>query len=209
MIYLDAKDLSNTKLNDFNKAYIIDNLFTLKILTQLEEVLMSSHWTPTNVAHRYGYPDGPFQKGSERLMGTSYYCGNPSKKIDNINGNRWGQIDKIMDVNRFIMNIIGNLFDRKIMLKDIMANCQFKGMDGCWHTDGPANEHVIIWMISSSADGDFIMRENEEPIPYKNGRLITFPAPWEHRGSQPSVPHQPRFTVKTVIEYIHPEGLHS
>jgi DNA-binding TFAR19-related protein (PDSD5 family) len=49
MIYLDAKDLSNTKLNDFNKAYIIDNLFTLKILTQLEEVLMSSHWTPTNV----------------------------------------------------------------------------------------------------------------------------------------------------------------
>tara|TARA_R110002020_G_scaffold317750_1_gene533429 strand:- start:94 stop:762 length:669 start_codon:yes stop_codon:yes gene_type:complete len=212
MIYLNSQDLSQTRLEDFNQCYIIDDLFSVKILSEIEEALMNSHWSPCNIAHRHGYPDGVFQNGRERLMGTVYYHQDLNKVRQNkflMNGNRWGQIDKMMEVNAFILSTMSTLFDRKTLLKDLVANLQFHGMDGCFHTDGPSTQHVVIWMIGSKADGDFIMKENEEHISYKNGRIISFPAPWEHRGSQPSVPHQPRFTVKTVIEYIHPEGLHS
>ena len=121
--------------------------------------------------------------------------------LTNYNNNFFAYHFKFDDflVKYFAVNFLSK-FNKKLKVKSVNANIQFKGQQGDWHQDDC--DYTFLWMISPSlkpGDGCFEI-QNQEKIDFVQDRLIIFDSKKTHRGNN-SVEENPRITIalKTIV----------
>jgi len=170
---------------------VYDDVFDPHWINQLSFDLLNSSWDLDNVACRKGWPYK--QMGTHRILGQLFLHSKgtgPNVHLNNA---------LISAYNEHIRHIIGR---PDLRLDSITGNCQFKGMDGTFHSDGNDNDHSIVLMLyypeKEVTGGEFIYKPTNKKIPFKQGRLIHFVASHKHRANAFNEKDIPRFSIKWI-----------
>ena len=172
---------------------IYDGAFDKRWTSELASSLIKCPWYATNVANRHTWPYK--ETGSHRLLGHSFLYNkkysNHDPKLNEILTNAFGHIQ--------------HLIQQQMVLTEIGANLQFKGMDGTLHVDRSKKEYTFILMLCNeeveNIGGGFI--HDKKKISFKHGRLIQIKASDPHCGLSFNKPHIARMSIKWMGREIH------
>ena len=179
-------------------AHVIDDLFDLSFITDLEDVLLDDvPVSSNNVANSFSHPYG--RKGTHRLFGTEIFVREGLNRVRYLHP----KAEKFFDA----FEIIENTFNCDIYLKRIDVNLQYYGMDGSTHIDAQDDELTVMFMNNSEwkpewggqfqlIDGEDVVEEHQ----YVPGRVLIFPGKHPHRGLAPTIKYTYRYT--TVFRII-------
>ena len=163
-----------------------DDIFDKYWVDEAAWKLINGPWHATNVANRSTWPYKA--QGSHRLLGASFFPG-PNRYHPELTEMFMRSFEPIMAKVK-----------RKMKLKEIATNLQFKGMDGTDHQDGYENESSFILMLSneiiSCKGGEFI--SGKDKVKFKHGRVIEIKASQMHRALAFKKAHVPRMSVKYI-----------
>jgi len=170
---------------------VYDNVFDSHWINQLSFDLLNLNWDLNNLANRKGWPYANI--GTHRMLGHCFLDSNGTGLNVNLNN---------VLINAYNQHIRHIIKKPNLKLISISANCQFKGMDGTFHTDGNDNDHSIVLMLyypeKNVTGGDFIYQLTNKKINFKQGRLIHFIASHKHRAKAFNEKDIPRFSIKWV-----------
>jgi hypothetical protein len=176
-----------------------DNIFDANWIAETASVLVKQPWFADNIANRHTWPYK--DTGSHRILGSTYFW-------------RHSDIDIVYNENRNLSFDFINAFEhiqsvcqKKIYLHEIMANLQFKGMDGTAHRDGDKGHYAFILLLCNEAlpnkiGGEFIHLPSKKKIPFVNGRLIEINAEDPHHAMSFNKPNYARMSLKWMGRQI-------
>ena len=176
---------------------IHQNIFDKKWLDDLAYELIKEPWYAQNIANRKTWPYG--DKGTHLILGNTYFY----KENEN-----FIEYNKNLNLSYNLINsfsAIENTVKRKMNLKSINANLQFKDMDGTLHVDGNENQSIFILMLSNeniveNIGGEFYHQPTDTFVNFEQGKLIEQNGRDLHKGLAFKKPYVARMSVKFVGE---------
>jgi len=174
---------------------IRDDLFDTKYLVDMLEELNNTDFKPNNLANRSTWPLG--WAGATHRIFSCHILYRFTRHLVRQHPNH-GLVEMYVKMYEHLEKVFK--LKQPTILTSININLQFKGMDGSWHKDyGPMG---ILFMVGEEGEGgEFIIKKNneEQKIPFKNGRVIYFDPTVEHRGLAFTDPYKPRYTVQFLF----------
>lgn len=176
----------------------LDDIFDKRFSDELSHKLRLCDWQASNVANRITWPFGT--KGSHILLGISFL-----QYIDDYKYHYYEEKFSFHLIDAFQQ--ITKRFNRKLCLKEISGNLQFKGMDGTIHKDGDSDEFAYIYMLSDETirenyGGEFYNQTLNKSVPFFQGRVIEIKASDLHCGMAFNQENICRFSIKFVGKAI-------
>tara|TARA_B100000131_G_scaffold318589_1_gene362769 strand:+ start:817 stop:1392 length:576 start_codon:yes stop_codon:yes gene_type:complete len=181
-------------------SHIVDDLFDMQFLSEVEEVVLDIPVYTTNTANPQSFPMGLI--GSHRLFGTDIFVREHGNRVSHLHKDA----EKFFDAWDIIRS---QLFDVPVYLRRIDLNLQYYGQNGTSHMDG---EGLTVMMFNNTQwkpewGGQFQLMDSMEKdakvveeIEYKPGRIVIFEGDHPHRGLAPKDPYVYRYsTVFRVI----------
>tara|TARA_B100000902_G_scaffold26836_1_gene32325 strand:+ start:162 stop:743 length:582 start_codon:yes stop_codon:yes gene_type:complete len=178
-------------------SHIVDDLFDMQFLSDLEEVILEIPIHTTNTANPQSFPLGLV--GSHRLFGTDIFVRENINRTTKLHA----EAEKFFDAFEIIDE---HLFEVPVYLRRIDLNLQYYGQDGTPHTDG---EGLTVMIMNNTRwdkewGGQFQLVEVDdhhkvtkiiEEVEYKPGRILMFPGHIPHRGLAPTNPYVYRYST--------------
>jgi hypothetical protein len=189
-------------------AHVIDDLFDMQFLADLEDTILETPVYSTNVANPASFPHG--RTGSHRLFGADIFVRHGLNRVETLHK----EANKFFDAFAIIEQ---EVFNCPIFLRRIDLNLQYYGQDGSAHTDGVEDNDWTIMIMSNTKwkpewGGQFQLLEGDKVVEqhdYVPGRLVIFPGNVLHRGLAPLDRYAYRYTTvfRVVIDDF--EGIQS
>ena len=175
-----------------------DDILDKRFSDELYSDLLKCPWYADNIANRHTFPYG--EKGTHLLLGTT---------ILNLTYPIFKKDVEENIVKKFLglFEHLCQRFNKRLRLKAIDANLQFKGLDGSFHVDGADNEEAFILLLCNEildkeSGGQFINETQDSIVDFKHGRIIEFKASDSHKGLAFNTPYVPRISVKFYAQNL-------
>jgi len=177
-------------------AHIIDDLWDMDFLVDLEKTLLEMPMHSTNVANPRSFPNG--RVGSHRLFGTDVFVREGLNRVTHLRE----EAEIFFDAFKVLEE---QIFNDHIFLRRIDVNLQYFGQDGTGHTDGSDDDDYTIMIMNCSQwkpewggqfqilddTGEHVIEEHQ----YVPGRVLIFTGRYMHRGLAPTHPYVYRYTT--------------
>ena len=175
-------------------AYVIDDLFDIQYLADLEHTILEIPVKSTNVGNPTSFPNNRI--GSHRLFGECIFDRDGLNRVETLHK----ESSKFFDTFAIIEQ---EVFNSSLFLRRMDFNLQYYGQDGTTHVDGTEeNEWTIMLMTNTKwksewggqfqlLDGDKVVEQHD----YVPGRLLIFPGQVPHRGLAPLDRYAYRYTL--------------
>ena len=175
-----------------------DDILDKRFADELYSDLLKCPWYAQNIANRHTFPYG--EKGTHLLLGITIL--NLTYTVF-----RKDVEDRIVEKFLSLFEHLCKRFNKRLQLKAIDANLQFKGLDGSFHVDGADNEEVFILLLCNEildkeSGGQFINETHNSSVDFRHGRIIEFKASDSHKGLAFNTPYLPRISVKFCAQKI-------